>query len=46
MDTVADKAGFGAVRDDGFFNRVPCVRLCIELIEAVLAACLRPFEVV
>jgi hypothetical protein len=46
VDTVADKAGFGAVRNEVVFNNVSCVRLCIELIEAVLAARLRPFEVV
>jgi len=46
MHTVADKAGFGAVRDDVVFNNVSCARLCIELIEAGVAACLRSFEVV
>jgi hypothetical protein len=46
MDTVAGKTGFGAVRNVAVFNNVSCVRLCIGLIKAVLAAGLRPFEVV
>lgn len=46
IGTVAAKAGFGAMRNAAVFNNVSCVRLCTALVEAFLAAGLRPFEVV